>query len=355
MPGAAIFVLLTVTAADVGALPSSGRPLTMVDSPEIVGGMVTFRLRAPRAKEVIVDVTGASLRALERDVEGVWSGRLGPLPPGIYSYQFIADGLHLADRANPWNKPGRWAQESVFEVAGGHEIHDTRPVPRGTLAIREYESSGRRRRIHVYTPPDYPRGEPFPTIYLLHGMSDTDATWSEFGRAHVILDNLIAERRLGPVVVVMPDGHSLALAGRDRRGYLSANVGAFERELGEEIVPLVERTFRVLRGPAARGAIGFDTGAQQALLCAQQFRAIAAIGPPLLPERAPDRPTEWVFLALPLDDAGLPSAERLVSRLAGQAITASLVRVPASMNPWPRWRRDLADTLPRVLARLARR
>lgn len=349
----AVLAMVLLVAAEPAAPPGHDARITMVRSPEIEGGLVTFRLRAPRAKEALVTGVGLEPLALVRDADGIWSGRAGPLAPGIHSYGLRVDGLQIPDPANAWIKPGRVLNASVFEIPGGRADHLDRGAPRGSVVVREYRWRGQARRLHAYTPPGHERGAggPLPVVYLLHGFSDTDATWSAFGRAHVILDNLIADRRAPPVVLVMPDGQPIEpRSGQASREYLLANADALAAELREEVVPLVERAFRVARGRAGRAVIGFAMGAHQALVAAPDFRGIAAIGPPIVPVGIARRPGDRLFFRLPPGHPELVTIESLVARLASQRIAASLAIRPET-GFWAAWRQDLADLLPRLVAR----
>jgi enterochelin esterase family protein len=325
----AVLVSLLAAALELGADPAIDH---IAVSPEVEGGMVTFRLRAPRAREVILQGPSLAAVILQRDADGVWSGRVGPLPPGIYEYRFKVDGLQMPDPLNPWRKPSWRSGPSLFEVPGGREDYEAKGAPAGALVIREYHARGQLRRIHVYTPAVYEHVAPLPVVYLLHGYSDTDATWYEHGRVHRILDNLIAERRLRPVVVVMPDGHALAFRdGQETAAYVAANQELFVRELRDEIVPLVERSFHVIRNAAARAVIGFAMGADQALACADGFGATAAVDP------------------------RVPEAERVVAHLQARGIKAVLRRTGGDRKqPTYDWRRQLAHLLPELVGKPGR-
>jgi enterochelin esterase family protein len=187
-------------------------------SPEVHSdGRVTFQLRAPKAAEVTLRGEWMPPQASEklvRDPAGVWSVTLGPLPPDIYSYSFSIDGAASPDPANNQVKASsRGPGSSVLVVPGGSRSHETRDVPHGSVHAHWYRSPeiGATRRFLVYVPPEYDR-EPsarYPVLYLLHGNGDTEEVWSEFGRANFILDNLLAERKVVPMLVVMPYGHTV--------------------------------------------------------------------------------------------------------------------------------------------------
>ena len=141
------------------------------------------------------------------------------VPPDVYTYAFNVDGVNTPDPRNPWVKlvSGTGLASQVEVPGDGPQFWDSKPVPHGLLQIVTYESKalGATRQAYVYTPPDYSRSNTrYPVLYLLHGGGDLDPGWSMTGRAHIIMDNLIAEKKARPMVVVMPvarGGGSLGL------------------------------------------------------------------------------------------------------------------------------------------------
>ena len=183
---------------------------------------ITLRLLAPKATEVTVTgeiLNGETPRAMVKGGDGIWTATLGPLPADIYTYAFNIDGVNTPDPRNPWVKlVSATGLASQVQVPGdGPQFWDAKPVPHGLLQIMTYESKalGATRQAYVYTPPDYTRTNTrYPVLYLLHGGGDLDPGWSQTGRAHLIMDNLIAEKKATPMIVVMPvarGGGSLGL------------------------------------------------------------------------------------------------------------------------------------------------
>src|ERR1035438_5706238 len=182
-------------------------------SPEVASdGRVTFRLKAPEAREVQVQCEGVKGTKLLKDDLGVWSLTTEALDPDIYAYSFVVDGVHMTDPANPLLKYNLLNTVSQVHVPGPQslpwEIND---VPRGTLHHHFYKSNAAadERDFWVYTPPGYdPKARMrYPVLYLLHGYSDDASAWSSVGLANVILDNLIARRQAKPMIIVMPLGY----------------------------------------------------------------------------------------------------------------------------------------------------
>jgi len=241
-----------------------------VSSPEVQADRrVTFRLRAPKASEIIVNGQWANGRApLTKDSNGVWSVTVGPIEPGVYEYSFTVDGLTMIDPGNPAIKPMREPRTSILHLPGQPPLlQDFQDVPHGVVSQHTYRSKslGRLRELAVYTPPGYAQSGDtrFPTLYLQHGSGDNQATWVAHGKAHWILDNLVAQGRAKPMVVVMMDGHAAAPGGGG--GGFNSNTTAFERDLLEDVMPFVEANYRVKPDAANRGIVGLSMGGGQSL------------------------------------------------------------------------------------------
>ena len=182
---------------------------------------VVFRIYAPKASAVTLSGDFATqgrgtAGPMQKDDDGVWSLTVGPLIPDIYSYTFNVDGVRTVDPRNPMVKVGVSNLESMFFLPGPEAAYESvQPVPHGEVRAVWYESKtlGGPRRMHVYTPPGYERGNTkYPVLYLIHGGGDEDSGWSTIGNAGFILDNLIAAGKAKPMLVVMPNG-SITLPG----------------------------------------------------------------------------------------------------------------------------------------------
>lgn len=244
------------------------RPPVVV-SPEVTADrQVTFRILAPKAELVQLggsgDIPGTGFnqaKPLTKGENGVWEVTLGPLPPGAYRYSFNVDGVSVVDPRNPRTSESNENVWSLVYVPGA-EWMDTKDVPHGAVSEVTYWSStlNRFRRLHVYTPPGYESGEGrYPVFYLLHGAFDSDDSWSTVGRAGFILDNLIAAGKAKPMVVVMPHGHT----GPFRFG--APLGGEFEPEFVADILPQVEKRFRVHADRAHRAIAGLSMGGAHTL------------------------------------------------------------------------------------------
>ncbi len=248
-------------------------------SPEIhPDRTVTFRLFAPKASEVVLMGSPGILevikepKPLAKDDKGVWSLTVGPLAPGFYTYGYAIDGgLRMPDPSNPNLEVRRWGPTSLFIVPGAEKaVFEERPVPHGTVHVNFYDSKNldTARMFYVYTPPGYETGQQkYPVLYLLHGNGQIEASWTWTGRANVIMDNLIADGKAKPMVVVMPYGHipreikTAAGTGAPSRG----DALSIEKELLTGVLPIVESKYRVLTDRDHRAIAGLSMGAGQSL------------------------------------------------------------------------------------------
>lgn len=251
-------------------------------SPEVTADRTTrFHLQAPEARSVRLqssDLQGAGLGelpGLQRDTNGVWACTVGPVPPGAYRDRFLVDGVPVTDPRNPTVSESHETVWSLVRVPGS-EWFDVRAVPHGAVASVGYWSTTlqRHRRMHVYTPPGYESGpDRYPVLYLLHGATDSDHSWSSVGRAGMILDNLIAAGRARPMLVFMPHGHT----GPFRFGMRFGE--EFERDFLTDLWPEVERRYRVRPGRQHRAIAGLSMGGMQALnLLMQRPEAFSQVG-----------------------------------------------------------------------------
>ncbi len=237
------------------------------NSPEVAADrQITFRVAAPKAESV--KLAGSDLPGLGQGKEmakgtnGVWEVTFGPVPPGSYRYNFNVDGVSVVDPRNPKTSESNENTWSLVNVPGADWL-DTQDVPHGAVAQVTYWSSTLKkfRRMHVYTPPGYEAGaNKYPVFYLLHGAFDSDNSWSTVGRAGFILDNLIAAGKAKPMVVVMPAGHTGPFSFG--RGSMS---GEFEPDFVSDILPTVEKKYRVHTDRANRAIAGLSMGGAHTL------------------------------------------------------------------------------------------
>jgi enterochelin esterase-like enzyme len=245
-------------------------------SPEVKADRsVVFRINAPKAEDVRLSAGdipgGGGPRALKKGDNGVWEMTLGPIDAGTYRYVFNVDGVPTVDPRNPAVSESNGNVWSVVHVPGA-EFMDRADVPHGAVASVYYHSSalGRDRRLHVYTPPGYETGtDKLPVLYLLHGASDSDDSWTSVGRANFILDNLIAAKKAKPMLVVMPAGHtgpfSFTMPTPKAKDGGPAGNARFEDDFAKDIMPYVEKHYRVRADRADRAIAGLSMGGAQTL------------------------------------------------------------------------------------------
>jgi enterochelin esterase-like enzyme len=257
---------------------SRGPQGPQVISPEIAADRrVTFRILAPKAETVRLaagDIPGNGQGAeLTKGTNGVWEVTLGPIEPGAYRYNFDVDGLSVIDPRSPSISESNNYVSSLVYVPGS-DLMDTKDVPHGAVSSVTYYSKSleKFRRMHIYTPPGYESGKgKYPVFYLLHGASDSDQSWISVGRAGFILDNLIAANRVTPMIVVLPAGHTRAFR-MGRRSDASAEgapsrppVDEFVRDFVSDIMPSVEKHYRVYTDRRHRAIAGLSMGGGQTL------------------------------------------------------------------------------------------
>jgi len=255
----------------------------LVISPQINSNKtVTFRYLAPLAKDV--KLNGQFFKGsigMIKDSAGIWSATVGPITPDIYPYSFQVDGVTAMDPANVAFFPNERFKASLVDVPGDEPlIHAMRDVPHGTITYEYYPSlENSTGSLVVYTPPGYEK-EPdkkYPVFYLISGTTDTEETFFKVGRVNMILDNLIAEGKAKPMIVVMPYGNPMARIaeqqGKPKPTDLMSRDGAdamnraklFETDLIKNIIPYVEKNYHVIQDKNSRAIGGFSRGGGQTL------------------------------------------------------------------------------------------
>lgn len=268
----------------------------LVVSPEIHGNnTVTFRFKAPKA--VRVQLTGDFLPVqknakfeapgivdLKEGQEGVWEYTTPePLKPELYSYSFIVDGLRVNDPANVYLIRDVSTLTNVFIIGGDRaDFYKVNPVPHGTVSRVWYDSPalGLERRMTVYTPAGYETGgKRYPVLYLLHGMGGDEEAWISLGRTAQILDNLIAQGKAKPMIVVMPNGNASqeAAPGESSRGMVPPTMqlpktmeGSYEQAF-PEIVKFIDKNYRTIKSKSGRAIAGLSMGGFHSLHISKQY------------------------------------------------------------------------------------
>ena len=258
-----------------------------VVSPQVLPDKkVTFRYLAPSAKEVKLGGSqfGAVQVPMKKDSLGIWSVTVGPVRPDIYPYSFIVDGVTVMDPANEDYFPNERFKGSLVDVQGFTPlIHAMRDVPHGSVNYEYYPSvEGTSGTLVVYTPPGYDKNASakYPVFYLISGTTDTEETWFKVGRTNLILDNLIAEGKAKPMIIVMPYGNPAATIASQKGGGKPGDPAGresaeavnrskqFEDDLIKNIIPYVEKNYRAIANKDSRAIGGFSRGGGQTLRAA---------------------------------------------------------------------------------------
>ena len=264
---AMLFNAVSLFAEDTPAKPPTPKPRTTFLSPEVLADKrVTFRVSAPNAKLVELDGSLPLKRTpMEKEPDGLWSVTVGPIAPGLYHYWIRVDGVNMADAMNPVTKPAIYPTKSLLEVRGDTpEITEFQDVPHGVVRMHTYLSKalGKERHLRVYTPPGYrDDGPQLPVLYLYPGSTNHEGSWMGEGRAHFILDNLIAAKRCVPMLIVMGEIHALdprvPADGKD-------DTMLVDQEIVTDIIPLVDSNYRTLADRDHRALVGLSKGGIQA-------------------------------------------------------------------------------------------
>lgn len=366
-------LLISVFAAAAASLAQEQPPL--IQSPEVQrDGRVTFRYFDVDARNVTVSLEGqAKPIPMQKDDRGVWTITTAALAPELYGYSFEVDGMHRLDPMNSQIKPNLLNLSNVVQVPGSSPMRwEQQDIPHGTVHHHFYKSNvgGDNRDYYIYTPPGYDSdaARRYPVLYLLHGYSDDASGWTAVGKANLILDSLIDESKAKPMIVVMPLGYGTLQIVQRSRGPGSAatreslrreNFNKFQQALLSEVIPQVERTYRVDSDRNARAIAGLSMGGAEALLTGlnhlDKFAWIGAFSAgglsdgfatdfPELTSAANDQ-LRALRIACGTEDRLIAANRSLITWLQGKGIHVTQVETPG-MHTWMVWRRDLIEFAP---------
>jgi enterochelin esterase family protein len=364
-------------------------------SPEVLRDhRITFRIGAPKAAEVVLRFSEGSPQShpMTRGEDGVWSVTIGPVEPETYTYSFLVDGVKTIDLANPIAKIGASIDASVVDVPGDPPRFDqVQDVPHGSIDIHTYSSgvSKTQRGLYVYVPPDYysQPAKRFPVLYLWHGGGGAEQDWSRDGRAGVILDNLIAQKKAAPMLIVMPNN----VPGTPAPGVMpasgtppvpatgagGANYPQLKRELVEDIIPFVARHYRTVENRESRAIAGLSAGGGTTLNVGlasldtfawiaefssgifggtggggttgygQQFD-IEKISPGFYKDPgATNKKLKLFYMSCGTEDPRMPFQKKALEDFQSHKINVTFAAFPGA-HEWKVWRHSLADLAPRL-------
>jgi enterochelin esterase family protein len=340
-----------------------------VNSPGVQPDLsVRFEFRAPNAKRVGLNLEGSDEWVMEKGKDGIWSFTTQPLTPDLYGYSFNVDGVPSTDPTNSSFKPNLIWQSNMILVPGTPaEPWEVQDVPHGSLTEHFYRSdvAGDQRDYWVYTPPQYKPsgGDKFPVLYLLHGYSDTAIAWSAVGKANVILDNLIAAKKVKPLIVVMPLGYGVPGFGNPGGRAFSdkvirkRNYDQFRTALLSEVIPMVETQYRISKDRKQRAIAGLSMGGYETLYVGlnnlDKFAYVGAFSAGGFPEKLDDefpnldgskinRSIKSFWISCGVDDGLIQPNRGLVSWLNQKNVKVQLTETPGR-HDWMVWRRDLIE------------
>ncbi len=325
---------LALGLAAASALAQAPPPQPTFTSPEVTPDRkIVFRILAPDAKSVTLrgtDIPSPDHKTPEftKNDKGIWEATTAAVPAGAYRYTFLVDGVPVMDPRNPDVSESNATSWSLVVVPGA-EFVDVRKVPHGSVATVHYYSNAleRTRRMHVYTPPGYETSSvKYPVFYLLHGATDSDDSWTSVGRANFILDNLIAAKKAVPMIVVMPAGHTSRTFTMGAANPQPAR-DEFAEDFVNDIVPYIEKNYRVLTDRNHTAIAGLSMGGGQTLnISMSHLDRYAYIGvfssgvfsrgprrPPGEAAPPPSVPAEWIQQhSADLDNASLKPGLKLL-------------------------------------------
>jgi enterochelin esterase family protein len=314
----------------------------------------------------MLTLEGAKPAPMQKDDQGVWSLTAAPLQPDFYGYSFVADGVGLIDPSNPLMKPNLLHTQSQVHVPGPASLPwEVGDVPHGLVHHHFYKSGvvGDQRDFYVYTPPGYdPRAKrSYPALYLLHGYSDDASGWTAAGRANVILDNLIAQGKARPMIIVMPLGYGAPeIVAPEPRGFApelrKQNFDRFSQALIAEVIPQVETSYRVSGDRNSRAIAGLSMGGAESLLTGlnnlDKFAWVGAFSSggitedfeaefPGLDAKANEK-LRVLWIACGTDDGLIALNRKARAWLDSKGVHNTGIETPGG-HAWMVWRRNLAD------------
>jgi enterochelin esterase-like enzyme len=341
-------------------------PPAPIVSPEVhPDNSVTFRLRAPNAAAVNLSLEGAKPAAMEKNDQGIWTYTSPALDPDIYGYTFNVDGVGLMDPNNSLMKPNLLNNSSAVHIPGAGLAWEVAEVAHGEVHHHFYRSAlvGDNRDYYVYTPPGYFAGNTkYPVLYLLHGYSDDASGWSAVGHANIILDNLIAQNKAKPMIVVMPLGYGapeVLNRGAINMDKFRLNTTRFRDTLLTEIIPKVEAEYRVDRRREMRAIAGLSMGGAESLYTGlnnlDKFAYIASFSAgglgedydvlfPKLDQTA-NKDLKLLWIACGTEDRLIATNRKFRDMLSAKYVRFTPVETPG-MHTWMVWRRNLATLAP---------
>jgi len=349
--------------------PPPSRP--WLNTPEVhPDNSVTFRFLAPNAQEVKLAREGTEPVPMQKDDQGVWTLTTPPLTPDYYGYSIIVDGVRNLDPYNHLLVPNFLTPANAVHIPAPGSPWEVSDVPHGEIHHEFYKSAvaGDDRDFYVYTPAGYdPTAKKiYPVLYLLHGFSDDASGWTAVGHANVILDNLIAQNKVRPMIVVMPLGYGTMEIIRNGWGGLGhhpevhrQNLSKFTEALLTEVMPRVESEYRVIKDRNSRAIAGLSMGGSESLLTGlnnlDKFAWVGSFSAGGLAEPFDeDFPTldakvnqrlKLLWIACGTEDRLITPNRNFREWLKSKGVEHTDIETPG-MHTWMVWRRNLSEFAP---------
>ena len=360
--------LLTAQQAKPAQTQTPQRP-PWLNTPQVHSdNSVTFQFLAPNAQEVKLTREGTpEPLPMQKDDKGVWTVNTPPLPPDYYGYSIVVDGIRMMDPYNNLLKTNLLSTENMVHVQGPPSLPwELNDVPHGEIHHHFYRSSvaDDQRDYYVYTPPGYdPAGKTtYPVLYLLHGYSDDASGWTAVGRANVILDNLIAQGKTKPMIVVMPLGYgtmemiTLGWGVWGRTDIRDKNFSNFRQALLTEVMPKVESQYRITNDRDSRAIAGLSMGGSESLLTGlnnlDKFAWVGAFSSGGIPDdfekdfpgldAKANQQLHLLWIACGTDDRLITVNRNFREWLKTKGVQHTDIETPG-MHTWMVWRRNLAE------------
>lgn len=352
--------------------PAPQTPPPALVTPEVHSdNSVTFRFRAPNAQEVKLNREGGEALPMQKDDQGIWTVNSPPWSPDYYGYSIIVDGQRSLDPFNHLLKPNLLVTENMVHVPGPASLPwELNDVPHGEIHHHFYRSAvcNDDRDYYVYTPPGYDPAvkTAYPVLYLLHGYSDDASGWTAVGRANVILDNLIAQGKAKPMIVVMPLGYGTMEMIRVGWGGIfnhpevrEQSLTKFREALLTEVVPRIENEYRVSKDRSSRAIAGLSMGGSESLLTGlnnlDKFAWVGSFSAGGLPEpfdkdfprldAKANQQLKLLWIACGTEDRLIAANRNVREWLKTKGIQHTDIETPG-MHTWMVWRRNLAEFAP---------